>query len=1147
MLMTRYNQEKAKTTDKVSAMKNALYHAFSSISSSSITTIVGLMALVFMSFTIGRDLGFVLAKGVLFSLISIFCVLPSLILIFDRWIEKTQKKSPTINLSKLGKFGYAIRPISIFAFVAVFGISFFLKGNLGILYTESEDNEVAKVFKENNQMAILYRNEDEEKVETLLSELEKQEKVTEVLGYGNTIHQKLTNSELAEKLNDLGANVEIEDDLLKILYYNYYHPSEDNTMTFEQFIQFIQTEVYHNDKMSDQLDAETRKNIDRLANFTTENSMNQLRSSKEIAEILEIEKKDVDDVLIYYQSKHNHLKLSVAEFIDFIQKDVLTDTNYASKIDASTREDLNTLSKFTNATTNDTKMSSQEMASLFNMDANVMGDLYRYYISLNDVTVRMTIAEFSDFVLKEMLQDGQYASNFDEATIQSIRILNTFSNSQVITQQMNSAELANLFGLDENMIKQLLFLKYSTLDSENTLSLSEFIQNVMWLKNNTNYLADANIGALEKLAIFAENKNNINTTKMNQTALASIFNEIRPGFVETIYLIGGLPEEYTMTPQEFIQLVLTTLGTTNENSLDESVFSVDANTLNQLKLLKLVIDDSISTDKTHYTATQMAKVLGMEPAQTRKLNALIALTQNNTASWTATPNELVNLILSNINQPNVSANVTETTIAQLNLLSNIMESTTQQKNYNYEELAQLIGIDGSKVKSIYTLYQVNHTALQLTPNEFAGFVLGHKDDGALAGNLTSDKVSDLQLVQSVMDGVKVEQKYSRLELSNLLGNDKEDLELLYGLYVSKRIDKSPKIDLQEFVTFLLKDVITNPEYSDNFDKEKIAKLNTVNGIMKATLNHTAYTKEEIFTILAVLTDSLDKNTVELLYVYYGSDQEYDDNWTMTVEEFVTFLNQDILEDSRFDDFIDTDMKQNIVDSQDMIQDAKKLLIGNGYSRIVLNTEFDSESDETFAFIQMLKDLFHSKVEDCYIIGDSPMAYEMSASFNGELNFITILTMVAIFIVVAITFKSLIVSFILVIMIQCAVYLTMGILSVSGGTVYFIALLIVQSILMGATIDYAILYTSYYLELRKSMDIKEAIINAYNKSIHTIATSASILVIVTLIVGHFASAIAAKICTTISQGTLCSTILILLLLPAVIAACDKLVVKKDKKA
>ena len=99
--------------------------------------------------------------------------------------------------------------------------------------------------------------------------------------------------------------------------------------------------------------------------------------------------------------------------------------------------------------------------------------------------------------------------------------------------------------------------------------------------------------------------------------------------------------------------------------------------------------------------------------------------------------------------------------------------------------------------------------------------------------------------------------------------------------------------------------------------------------------------------------------------------------------------------------------------------------------------------------------------------------------------------------------------------------------------------------MGATIDYAIVYTSYYLESRSKNDIKQSIINAYNNSIHTILTSAFILIIVTLIVGYFASAVAAKICMTLSQGTMCSALLIILLLPAVLAACDKWIIKKGR--
>ena len=237
------------------------------------------------------------------------------------------------------------------------------------------------------------------------------------------------------------------------------------------------------------------------------------------------------------------------------------------------------------------------------------------------------------------------------------------------------------------------------------------------------------------------------------------------------------------------------------------------------------------------------------------------------------------------------------------------------------------------------------------------------------------------------------------------------------------------------------------------------------------------------------------------------------------------------------------MQKVIENSYTLINSSKDLLVAKNYSRIVLTTNLENEDPDILDFVEDTnKDI---KDHDAYLAGDAPMAYEMSKSFDGELNLITILTMVFIFIVVAISFKSILIPFILVLLIECAVFITMDILTFEGSKVYFIAILIVQSILMGATIDYAILFTSYYLEHRKSMDIKEALINSYNKAIHTILTSASILIIVTLIVGNFASAIAAKICITISKGTLCSAILILLILPSLLAAFDKLIVKKRK--
>lgn len=1132
MLINRYRQERVKESNKIQAMKNALYNAFTSISSSSVTTIVGLIALVFMSFTIGKDLGFVLAKGVLFSLICIFFVLPTLILMFDKIIKKTEKKTPRFKLDRIGRISYKARYIAVPLFIGIFIFSYLQKGNLDILYTESEDDVISENFSENNQMAIIYKNEDEEKISKYLEEIKGVDKVDEVLAYGNTINEKLKYNELNDKLIDLGSDVEIEDYLLKILYYKYYNKNEENKMTFNELINFIQNDVYKNQNMSDKLDAKTKSDVDKLKNFTSNELVNKKRNSNEIANILGIEKNKIDDILIYYNSKNNNLKISLNDFIKFMNSDVLTNEDYSKKIENTAKENLKKLSKFTSKTTIQKKMTSEEIASLFGIDNDTIKLLYTYYMSLSDIDTKLTLYEFSSFVLNDVLKNNDYANLFDKSTIDELKLLNTFSNESIITKNMNSKELAEILGINESDVKQLLFLKYNKMDNGTKLSVSDFINKVTYIKTNTKYLNSVDLSSIEKLEMFAKNKDNINTVKMNKKMLSSIFDNISAGLVNKVYIGAKLPEEYQFSPKEFVDFVLNNFA----NNMDQ-------NSLNNLKILKEVINSSISPNATKYTATELSKILNIDKEKIYNLYALIDLTQKNTNNWKMTPNEFVKLILKNSDNETIKNSINNETLSQLKFLSNIMESSINKKSYSYNELAEFIGINLENSKNIYTLYSSEKTILKLTPKEFVEFMLNHKKDSTLSGKLDKNTISNLNLIQKVINGVLKDQKYSSIELSDLLGINSEDLNLIYGLYSFKYINTNQTISLKEFVSFLANDVMKDQEYSSSFDDDSKMKIDTINGIINASMNNVKYTKDEIFAILSKLSNDLNKNTLDLLYIYYGSSNDFNNEWTLTVEQFVNYLNEDILNDSRFNDFIDEDMRNNIIESKETINDAINMLIGDKYSRIIINTKFDLESEETFEFIQMIKDKLGENINEFYVIGDSPMAYEMSKTFDNELNFITILTMIFIFIVVAITFKSVIIPVFLVLTIQCAVYMTMGIMSFSGKGVYFIALLIVQSILMGATIDYAILYTSYYIEHRKKMNVKEAIINSYNKSVHTILTSASILIIVTLIVGHFSSAITSMICKTISEGALYSAILITVLLPAVIAACDRLIIKK----
>lgn len=490
-----------------------------------------------------------------------------------------------------------------------------------------------------------------------------------------------------------------------------------------------------------------------------------------------------------------------------------------------------------------------------------------------------------------------------------------------------------------------------------------------------------------------------------------------------------------------------------------AVLGINKEVINQVLLLKNIIENPVANNSV--ANNSIANI------STENNYANI-----NIANQTISPYEFVKFIVTNSSNENIANNIPAESLSKLKTVYGIMESSNSKTSYTYSEIAKFIGTDEGTAKKLYALYASNNTELKLAPVTFVDFILQYKDDKMLNGNINSATVENLKLVDKIMESALNNKKYSVAEMSSLLNLDKNDIKLLYSLYSAKHVNSNMQASLKEFVSFTINNVVTNEKYSNKFDNDKITKLNTINGIMNAAINQTKYNPEEIFGIISKLTDSIDQDTIDILYIYYGSENYYNKDWQLTIEELINYVSDNILQDSRFDDFIDDDMKNKITDSKTMIQDNKKMLVGDEYSRIVLNTKFNTEGEETFGFLQKIYDNL-------------------------------------------------------------------------GGEIYFIAILIVQSILMGATIDYAILYTSYYKESRETMDIKEAVINSYNKSINTILTSSSILIIATFLVGKFASAIVAKICATLSQGVLCSTILILLVLPAVLAVLDRFVIKKKK--
>lgn len=228
-------------------------------------------------------------------------------------------------------------------------------------------------------------------------------------------------------------------------------------------------------------------------------------------------------------------------------------------------------------------------------------------------------------------------------------------------------------------------------------------------------------------------------------------------------------------------------------------------------------------------------------------------------------------------------------------------------------------------------------------------------------------------------------------------------------------------------------------------------------------------------------------------------------------------------------------------AQELVDENTSQMLGNEYNRMVVSLRHESEGNKSFSAIGELIDEADERFEGThYFVGDSVMGKEMNDGFKKELNFVTMLTVFAIFIVVILTFRAIFSSAILVAVIQSSVFITTLIIVLSGFTVNYIALILVQCILMGATIDYGILFTCNYIEERRTSDKKQAIGTAMNRSVKTILTSSLILIGCCLTTGLLMTQKAiSQTCSMIACGTAVAVVMVVFVLPLVIYLTDKL--------
>ena len=218
-----------------------------------------------------------------------------------------------------------------------------------------------------------------------------------------------------------------------------------------------------------------------------------------------------------------------------------------------------------------------------------------------------------------------------------------------------------------------------------------------------------------------------------------------------------------------------------------------------------------------------------------------------------------------------------------------------------------------------------------------------------------------------------------------------------------------------------------------------------------------------------------------------------------------------------------------------------------WCRMLIYIRTKSESSQAFACTQELEEILTGYYpENSYLVGETPSTRDIRDTITEDNTRVNMLSLLGVFLVVMASFRSLVVPVLVIIPIEAAIFLNMAVPYLAGDTMVYMGYIIVSSIQLGATVDYAILLANNYAACRKKIpDKREACIQALSLSCTSIFTSGTIIVLAGYII-HFISSTAAigDLGHLIGRGGLYSMVLVLTVLPALLVLFDRIVTDNE---
>ena len=230
-------------------------------------------------------------------------------------------------------------------------------------------------------------------------------------------------------------------------------------------------------------------------------------------------------------------------------------------------------------------------------------------------------------------------------------------------------------------------------------------------------------------------------------------------------------------------------------------------------------------------------------------------------------------------------------------------------------------------------------------------------------------------------------------------------------------------------------------------------------------------------------------------------------------------------------------------------DTLGLLVSGGYTRMVLTVDADTEGDGAFALVERVRATVQQYYPDnYYLAGQGVSTYDLMDTITADMVKVNLLAIGAVFLILLLMKRQLLLPIILVLSIETAIWINLAIPYFRGQYVFYIAYLIISSVQLGATVDYAILFSDRYQEFRETLGRKEAVAATVSAVTTSVSTTGSAMAVVGFLMGAISTnQLLGQLGNFLGVGSLVSLAIVLSALPGFLYLADPLIIKKEKTA